>query len=52
MFSRQGLGCVSLQEAHGVAIVFWQSQSYLTFWSFTLVVHILRIQQHYLFDIR
>jgi hypothetical protein len=32
-------------------IIFWQSQSYLSFQSSTLVVDILRIQQHYLFDI-
>jgi hypothetical protein len=29
--SQQRLGCVSLQEAPGVAIVFGQSQSYLSF---------------------
>jgi hypothetical protein len=34
--SQQGLGSISLQEAPGVAIVFWQSQSYLSFWSLTL----------------
>jgi hypothetical protein len=50
-FSQQGLGCVSLQEAPAVAIVFWQSQSYLYFWSLTQLTHILRIQQHYLPDI-
>jgi hypothetical protein len=47
MFSQQGLGSISLQEAPGVAIVFWQSQSYLSFWSLTLVLPILRIQQPY-----
>jgi hypothetical protein len=29
--SQQRLGCVPLQEAPTVAIVFWQSQSYLSF---------------------
>jgi hypothetical protein len=34
-FFHQGLSSISLQEAPGVAIVFWQSQSYLSFWSLT-----------------
>jgi hypothetical protein len=51
-FFHQGLSCVSLQETLIVAIVFWQSQSYISFWSLTLLALILRIQQTYLPVIR
>jgi hypothetical protein len=37
MFFHQGLGSISLQEAPGVAIVVWQSKSYLYSWSLTLL---------------